>query len=174
MTLLECDATYYRNPNTSCRHAQVRCRNDQRILSVNAAISNTIDSTFHIVNISWMQNISVNEPTSFEVKCYNDYHSLAISVPKESSTTHFGGLLPSSPYNCCVSAVHENFTAKEICAEINTQSALPKTNTSSSTNTIGGVLGLIIVVLLALVVVLAIALVCVLRPDLKKKVFPER
>ena len=176
MTLLECGASYDGNSaGDRCRHARVSCRNDRRVTNVTATVSNTPDSTSHAVAISWVQNdTTVNKPTLFEVGCYNDCHSIAMSVSNQSSSTKVEGLLSSSSYNCCVSVVHDDYTAKEICAVVKTSSVLPKTNTSSSVNTVGGVLGFIVAVLLILLVLLAIALVCLLRPDLKKKVLPER
>ena len=177
MTLVECDASQYNNHDSdqSCRHVQVHCRS-QRVTNVSATVSNTPDSTksFQIVTVSWIQNTTVNEPNSFEVECYTDRHSITMSVSNKSSSTKLGGLLSSSSYNCCVSAVPDDYTAKEICTVVKTSSVLPNTNASSSVNTVGGVLGFIIAVLLILLVLLAIALVCLLRPDLKKKVLPEK
>ena len=194
MALIECIASYDDNrEGDGCYHAQVRCRNDQRVTNVSATVSNTLDSTSHTVNISWMQNATVNEPSSFEVECYNDRHSTAILVSNKSSSAKLEGLLSSSSYICCVSAVYEDYTAKQICAELNTNTlknisesvetdsespnlcneSLPQAS-NSAVNTVGGILGFIIVVLLVLLILCVIALVCLLRPDLKKKVLRER
>ena len=124
------------------------------------------------------------EPASFEVDCHNERHSITISVGNKTLTTQLRGLLPSSSYSCCVSAVYQEYTSKAICTHITTLgnaersvasnssdsgSAESKDLVSNSVNVVGGVLGFIIVVLLILLVISGIALVFLLQPELKRR-----
>ena len=146
------------------------------------------------VFLTWEQRSNSQEQnihSSFRVECTNRFHSVAVSViSNQSFTTPIGGLLPSTSYNCCVSALYENgYTGEGTCAHIETHTSttidvLPLASTTplvpqgvtttpfplicdSASNTaatqsqiIGGVLGFIIILLLVL---LGIALGCVLR-----------
>ena len=119
ITLFECNPQFM--PGGNCDfEAGVRCRNDQRVKTINAAIM--MSSTGSITaSINWeLQNITMDEPRLFKVNCFNDWHSIAISVDNKTFTTNLGDLFPSSSYTCCLSAVYELYTAKGICTEIKT------------------------------------------------------
>ena len=45
---------------------------------------------------------------------------MAISGSNLALTAHLGGLYPSSPYNCCASAVYTEYVARRTCANIET------------------------------------------------------
>lgn len=120
MMLLECDAWYSRErENVFCYHARVRCTNDQRVKNISATVSNALHSVKTVV-VSWEQNTTVEEPTSFEIECRNSHYSLVTSVSHHRTTSQLMGLLPSSSYTCCVSAVYEDigYIAQGICTEI--------------------------------------------------------
>ena len=113
MTLLECDRNrLFRNNCDHSKDAGVRCRDDQRVKNVKAtaSITNTFSTT---VSISWeLQNNTVsNEPRFFEVECSNERHSTTIVESNQTFNTQLGGISPSTPYNCCVSAVYVSLYA---------------------------------------------------------------
>ena len=170
MSLLEC--LHRAVPVTYCtraRDAGVLCRDDQgEVKTINVTIINPV----HTVMISWVLGYSIRAgvPTTFKIECYNEKHSIAISVSNQTSTINLEGLLPSTSYSCCVSVVYELYTARRICTDIETTSTkITEETTSGSieeialTNIIGGVLGFIIAVLLV------ILLICQLRPPWKER-----
>lgn len=135
-------------------------------------------------------------PKLYELECLSEdhMHHVEISGSTQTLTTL---LIPASTYNCCASASYENYTIKGNCSEVkpshlmNTTkppvSPVKSTNqivfvgpnvvpqTSDSTaNTVGGVLGFIIVVLLIFLTISGIALVCLLRPDLRNRMLSAR
>ena len=123
--LLECCSDYTNCFNTGfCqKDALVRCSDRQRVGNVTAHILNASSTgTIYAVLVTWEQNLTVDQPISFEVVCRNEKHSIKITVSNETSNIQLGGLLPS-PRNCCVSAVYQLYEAKEICTGINTSSA---------------------------------------------------
>ncbi len=189
MTLLGCR----RNPLFvhDCNHGEdagVRCAGEFSLFSncygiMNVSINNiTIISTHGIdlytIFITWKrQNNSViiqNQPNSFQIECFSDQHHLGMSVNSATYSVELVGLLPSTSYNCCVSAVYGSYTARAVCTEMVTiqpptgqPSETPVDNSrvlsSSSVDTIGGVLGFIIAILLILLVLSGAALVYLLR-----------
>ena len=68
----------------------------------------TILSIVHLVSVSWAQNDSAAVPTSFEVKCQNEYNTTIVKVlvSNKTTTTQVVILLPSSYYSCCVAGVY--------------------------------------------------------------------
>ena len=110
-----------------CDHSEdagVRCHSDQRLQNVNTKLLNmSTTNAAHTVLISWnLQNSSLDpdKPLSYYVKCFNEWHSVILSVGNESYATQLEGLLPAAQYNCCVLAVYESYTAKGVCNEIET------------------------------------------------------
>ena len=195
-TLLECG--HLREHN--CYHSEdagVRCTGsvDSSFLSeivMNISVNTTsIISTQGIssytVLITWkLQNISWYQPNSYQTECFNDQHRIEMLVNNEFRV-QLTGLLPYNSYNCCVSAVYESYTAKGVCIET---AIIPHNETSmiqpdscntlgtpsmvsSSADTIGGVLGFIIAVLLILLAISGAALVYLLRPRFLGYVAPK-
>ena len=118
----------------------------------------------------------MDEPTSFDVKCSNEQHGITLSVSGQNSTTHLVGLLPSTSYNCCVSAVYELYRSDGVCVKINTPelfiNAIACTMTRTfETNVVGGVLGFIVAILLVLLTISGAALAYLL---LKRNAIPVR
>jgi hypothetical protein len=106
----------------------------------------------------------------FEIECNSEAHSIAISVGNQTSTVSLGGLLPSTSYNCCVSAVYELYTARRMCTHTRIETTTEteeKTSDSTNVNVIGGVLGFLITVLLVLLALSVIVLIFQLRPQWK-------
>ena len=177
MSLLECPhrpilLTMSLTYCTHARDAGVLCRDDQGEVKT---ISATIINPVHTVMISWSLGNSTRAgmPTMFEIECFSEKHSIAISVSNQTLTINLGGLLPLNSYNCCVSVVYESYTARKNCTEIETTStdatAITEEIASNSTNVVGGVLGFIIAVLLLLLVLSGLLLICQLRPQWKER-----
>ena len=167
MKLLECPHRFMMPRCTHTADAGVKCRDDQGGVK---NISATIINPMYTVLITWALNNSTQAdvPIRFEIECYSEEHSIAISVSNETLTTSLGGLLPSTSYTCCVSVVYESYTARRICTEIETSSYSTVTiqeRASNSTNVVGGVLGFITAVLLVLLALSGIAVVYLLRPS---------
>ena len=159
----------------SCQSdAKVRCSDRQRVGNVTAQILNASSTgTVYAVIVSWEQNLTVDQPASFEVVCRNEKHSIKTTVSNDKSDTQLGGLRPSL-YNCCVSAVYQLYEAKEICTGINASSESIFNNQGSncpnSVNVVVEVLGFIIAVLVILLtLILGIAFLCLLRLTLRKR-----
>ncbi len=170
MTLLECP--HRPMPKMVCTHARdagVRCRDDRgEAKNVSAMIVNPM----HTVMISWSLGNSTHAgvPTMFEIECFSEKHSIAISVSNQTLTVNLGGLLSSTSYTCCVSVVYENYTARRICTEtVTTKTTITEERASNSSNVVEGVLGFIITVLLVLLVLLVILVIYLLRPHWKEK-----
>ena len=186
--LLQCS---YEAPSSNCgrnRVISVLCilRDDQRVknMTVSANIIDTnTPSNVHTALISWMlYNTTMDEPTSFDIECSNERHSITMSVSGQDSTTHLMGLLPLTSYNCCVSAVYELYRAEGMCDdEIETPELFIRATTTvtatmlratsdhdSDAKLVGGVLGFIIVILLILLMISGTALVFLLLPKWKR------
>ena len=161
MSLLACP--HRRLFRHNCNHsddAGVNCTGDERLKSVNVNIIPSymsLTSTLTMVSISWeLHNITLDEPRWFEVECLNERHRVTQPdfVDNKTNSTDLFGLLPSSHYNCCVSAVYGLYaTSRRMkCTPIE----IPKTVTnspmeqSSASNTVGGVLGFVVSILLIL------------------------
>ena len=142
-------------------------------MSIRAArVDTAVATATSSIEITWQQNTTVAEANIFEVKCYNDRHSIEITVSRDTTTTELGGLLHSSTYSCCVSAVYDLYTARSVCTEVETPTtSVSAPSASNFSSVVGGVLGFIIILLLVL---LAVSVVCLLRPGLRKKVLPTK
>ena len=186
------------SPN--CGHnkdVSVRCilREDQRVKNMTVS-ANVIDtntpSTVHTTLISWvLHNTTMDEPTSFDMECSNERHSIKMLVSNQDFTTHLVDLLPLTSYNCCVSAVYELYRADGICHNTETPELF---NISANTTTVtvtmlratsdhdsdaklaivGGVLGFIVVILSVLLTISGAALAFLLLPRWKRNGIPAR
>ena len=173
--LLACrnDGLYRHN----CRHSKdagVACSEFKRVEGNVSVAPVRVLSTAEIF-LTWEQRSNSQERNghlSFRVECMSRLHSVTVSVVRSQSfTTPVGGLLPSTSYNCCVSALYDNgYTGEGTCIHIET-THIPTTATvesaraaeSTQPQVIGGVLGFIIILLLLLLILMGIALGCVLR-----------
>lgn len=187
MALLECNhnALFVHD----CHHGEdagVRCTGDSSLLSngvMNVSVNNTRIISTHGINlyavlITWkwqkFNNSMIQyQPNSFQIECFSDWHHIGMSVNSTNFSAELLGLLPSTSYNCCVSAVYGSHPTKAIiCTEIATiqspTSQPSKTTMSPSGDPmIGGVLGFIIGVLLISLALSGAAIVYLLRLRLK-------
>ena len=166
-TLLECDsmgASY-----ASCRDhdAGVKCRDEQRVKNVAARIVNKLStSTVYTVLVTWEQNLTVEEPTSFKVECSNEPQRKIITVSNKTLNTQLEGLLSSS-YKCCVSAVYPPYEDKEICTGIDMTS-------NYSANILYVVIGILVLIIAVLMILLALSGIVLFRAESRKKLIPQR
>ena len=182
--LLDCT-----NHISDCGHnkdVSVQCilREDQRVknitLDVNIVSAPAGTVHVHTAFISWiLHNTTAEEPNSFDVKCFNKYHSLAMLASGQNFTMHLLGLLPLTSYNCCVSVVYELYVADGTCIEIETPELFVGATTvtmlrASETNVVGGVLGFIIVILFILLIISVLALVYLSQPRWKRNEITAR
>ena len=176
-TLLECDHYGF-----YCGHhedAGVRCNNNEEIMK-NISVSIIRLSTSHVsaytALITWTpQNTTRYQPSSYKIECFNEQHQIKMLVNNETFSIELVGLLPSTSYNCCVSAVHGSYTIRRVCIETTTIPTMSSENPRcSAVDTVGGVLGFIIVILLILLAVTVVALVYLLRPRLFRGILPKQ
>ena len=191
MTLLECCSRECRSNSLRERKfcdrdrdsVGVRCMDAQRLNNIGTIIMSTTGSSHHIILITWRldQNNTgraIDEPRSFEVRCFNEWHSIKVSLSNTTFTTQVGGLLPSSSYTCCVSAVYDSYVAKGVC----TQTELPclelpyvtaeieAANSKLMNVLVFGALGSIIIFFLVLSALLCVALIYQVRKRSKESV----
>ena len=201
MTLLECCSRVCRSNNERIKYcdrdrdsAGVRCIDVQRLKNISTTLISTTGTTHFIILITWQlqQNstaiAATYEPRSFEVSCFNEWHSIKMSLSNTTFTTQVGGLLPSSSYTCCVSAVYDSYMAKGVCTQleipglellrVTTETACTNSNrttieaaNSKSMNALFfGVLGSIITFFLVLSALLCVALIYQVRKKSKESV----
>ena len=185
----------------NCFHyedAGVRCsEQEERLLKIRVDIINE-----HTILVTWrFQNSTLRWPTSYVVECFTKGHRLEMLV-NNAFRAQLMGLVASTTYNCCVSAVYESFvfTPKGACVEativqpserrmtqpeeistILSESPTIQLNTcetkgsnsSSAADIISGVFGFIIAVLLILLAILGTVLVCLLRQRFLRNVVPK-
>ena len=134
MTILECCNRDSQKQRRYCYHddsAGVRCEDDQLIKNVSATLIDTLTTStsctlthYNILIIWQLQQNSIRNttsgPRSFEVRCFNEVHSIKLSCTNTTFTIQVGGLLPGSYYSCCVSAVYDLYTAKGVCTQTET------------------------------------------------------
>ena len=129
--LLECPSLIGQCQH-NCHHfedAGVACSELKRAVEGNISIAPVGQpSTMYTTEVflTWEQrgnSLEQNRHSSFRVECTSRLHSATVIViSNQSFTTLIGGLLPSTSYNCCVSAVYENgYTGEGTCVLIETQ-----------------------------------------------------
>ena len=155
-----------------CKHdkdAGVRCNNEERLTNISVdIIATSLTNGMTTVNVSWqLQNTTLDEPSVFEVECFNDLHKITPFnfVHNKTYATQIVGFVPSTSYNCCVSAVYGEYATslRTICTPVDIP--LPTVtvlSNSSTANTVGGVLGFFIIILLILLALLGAAVVYLL------------
>ena len=130
-TLLQCESNALFMHNCNHREdAGVRCTGNSSLLSnsiMNVSINNvtSIIST-HGINLytvlivwKWQNNCMIqNQLNSFQIECFSDHHHIGMSVNSTILNVQLFGLLPSTSYNCCVSAVYGSYMARAVCTEI--------------------------------------------------------
>ena len=178
------DCTYRISDCGHNKDVSVQCilREDQRVknITLDVNVVSAPAGTLHTAFVSWiLHNTTAEEPNSFDVKCFNKHHSLAMLAGGQNFTTHLLGLLPLTSYNCCVSAVYELYVADGTCIEIETPELFVGDTTvtmlrASETNVVGGVLGFIIVILFILLIISVLALVYLSQPRWKKNEITTR
>jgi hypothetical protein len=109
----------------NCVHhedAGVRCRKKERWLIQNLSVDiDSIDA--HTVLITWMlQNDTLHWPDSYVIECFSEDegHRIEMSASNSTFSIQLMGLIPSTPYNCCVSALpalHELYVYKRTCTD---------------------------------------------------------
>ena len=113
---------------------------------------------------------------SYEVECTTStqLHSVHLSVDNDTHIAKLDHLLPTSSYNCCVEVFFESYSSRA-CVSLNT-GAVEALGSNRGANTVGGVLGFIIVVLVILLVLAGIILMYprVIEPRIKDNVFFSR
>ena len=57
-----------------------------------------------------LQNISLDKPLLYNVKCFNEWHYIVLSVSNETYTTQLEGLLPAAQYTVAVYWPYTNHT----------------------------------------------------------------
>jgi hypothetical protein len=166
----------------------------------NITMIGTHGINLYTVSWKWQKNNSTqNQPNSFQIECFSSrlLHRVGMSVNTTTFSVDLVGLLSSTSYNCCVSAVYGSLTARAACTEmaniqpptsetpmiqpsgdptVKPEGVKPSTcqtqesssNASSSADTIGGVLGFIIAILLILLAVSGAALVYLLQLKCKE------
>ena len=199
VTLLDCEHNGLLTHN--CHHyedAGVRCTGGlvydlnsslQSVKNVSVNLTNIVSIqgiNLYTVLITWkLQNILSYQlqPSMYQIECLSNQHRIAMSVNNTTFSVQLVGLLPSTSYNCCVSATYKAYMPKGICVEtVSSKTSVTQLDlcetvgraSSSAADTIGGVLGFIIAILLVLLAVLGVALVYLLRPRIFRSVLPKQ
>ena len=133
-------------------------------------ISNTSVAT--TVSLKWGLEMKY-DIIQHEVECSSARHVSRLLVDNQTFTAHIDGLLPSSDYNCCVSAVFNHHKTKS-CVSIRTSevpTVYPQRSVRDDTNAVGGVLGFFFIIVLLLLLILALLALlypCLIRPRAQK------
>ena len=119
------------------------------------------------ISLTWSLQ-DTNDFIEFEIKCVSQHQFTRLLVDNQTFSAHMNGLLPSTPYNCCVSATFYDHKTQS-CTSLRTGMLITQ-KASTNANTVGGVLGFIIIILLALLVVAILALIypSVIQPKARK------
>lgn len=120
------------------------------------------------VSLKWELEIK-DDVIQHEVECSSARHVSRLLVDNQTFTAHIDGLLPSSDYSCCVSAVFNSHKTKS-CVPIRTSEVPIQRTVRDDTNAVGGVLGFFVIVLLLLLILALLALLypCLIRPKSQK------
>ena len=202
MKLLDCEHDGLLMHN--CHHyedAGVRCtggldsnsslQSVKNIMNVSVNVTSIVSIqgiNLYTILITWkLQNISYQlQPSMYQIECLSNQHRIAMSANNTTFSVQLVGLLPSTSYNCCVSATYKAYTPKGICVEIvmieSSETSITQLDlcetvgraSSSAADTIGGVLGFVIIILLTLLAVSGVALVYLLRPRIFRRVLPKQ
>ena len=165
----------------------------KNIMNVSVNLTSVISIqgiNLYTVLITWkLQKRSYQlQPSMYQIECLSNQHRIAMSVNNTTFSVQLVGLLPSTSYNCCVSATYKAYMPKGICVETAmiessetsvTQLDLCETvgrasSSAADTVTIGGVLGFIIIILLIFLAASGVALVYLLRPRIFRSVLPKQ
>ena len=109
---------------------------------------------------------------NFMIECSSVNHMASLLVNNQTFSTELRGLLPHANYNCCVSALFDGYRTQSCVASIVTDVRANSGQSISVTcnaDTVGGVLGFIIVIFLLLFILAIVALVypCLIRPRIQ-------
>ena len=105
---------------------------------------NVLNTTYSVIVLLTWEQISEegDRPVSFRAECKSQFHNSTVTLSvtdhdNRSFTTPIGGLLPSTSYNCCVSAVYDTMhTSEGACTLVETTNFSTTTTGSHSSTTI--------------------------------------
>ena len=112
-----------------------------------------------------------HKPSSFTAQCFNQQHSIELSVINGTATQISLDLLSPNSYNCCVLAIYRygNYVAERKCTSLTTEMLQSNSLTSpvlrlnDRSGIIGGVLGSVMIILLLLLAICGGALLYMLQ-----------
>jgi hypothetical protein len=104
----------------------------------------------------------------FMIECSSVNHVASLIVSNQTFDAQLTGLLPRTNYNCCVSALFDGYRTQSCASNIIAKSGLSVSVTCNA-DTVGGVLGFIIIILILLLILAIVALVypCLIRPRIQ-------
>ena len=122
------------------------------------------------VSLKW-KLVERDELGNFMVECSSVNHVARLLLNNQTFNALLSGLLPHADYNCCVSALFDNYKTQS-CASVVTDviaSGGLSVSVTGNADTVGGVLGFIIIILLLLLILAIVALVypCLIRPRIQ-------
>ena len=117
------------------------------------------------VSLKW--TLLTKDVTEYFIECSSVNQVSNLVVDNETSIANMRGLLPSSDYRCCISAVFNNHRTQS-CAFVRT--GVLDQGTAGDVGAIGGVLGFIVAMLLLLLLLAVLALLypCLIRPRVQR------
>ena len=124
-----------------------------------------------VVSLKW-KLVERDELASFTIECSSIKHMARLLVNNQTFNAQLSGLVSHADYNCCVSAQFDGYRVLS-CAAITTAEVKASSGQSASVtrnaDTVGGVLGFIIIILLLLLILAIVALVypCFIRPRIQ-------
>lgn len=122
------------------------------------------------VSLKW-KLVERDELANFMVECSSVNHVAHLLANNQTFSAQLNGLLPHADYNCCVSALFDGYKTQS-CASVVTDviaSSGQSMSVTGNADTVGGVLGFIIIILLLLLILAIVALVypCLIRPRIQ-------